>query len=290
MITASEPKIQAISLMVVNCFFAAAIPVIVKFTGGKFALASLMAAYHLVATILSAIWVIMRKESFVTNILPLHLIRSALTTLAYFLYFYSVKITSLANAVAIGHTDAILTCLFACILLKEKLSRIEIINLFLSFIGVLMIAKPNAEIVNIGAILTLISANAWALSNILTKVMSKHDSVILQVFYSNLLTFIFSGIVAIYNEEQVADLYNMNIIFALILGIMMMIQYSALFMALKITKAGIIMPFFAIGVVFGDIFGYAFFDELQDPWECAGTLLIIGMSIYQIISIRAGKI
>ncbi|MGV2433136.1 MAG UNVERIFIED_CONTAM: EamA family transporter [Rickettsiaceae bacterium] len=106
--------------MVFNCLIAASVPIIIKYTSNDFALSSIVAAYHLIATILSIVIILYCKISVKTRFLHLHMLRSVLSTSAYFLYFYALSITSIANAIALAHTDAILTCLFASFFFKRK--------------------------------------------------------------------------------------------------------------------------------------------------------------------------
>jgi len=261
---------------------------IVKYSSPYFDLSILISSYHLVATILVAIIIIYFGYSIKTKILYLHFVRSLLGVIAYFLYFHALSITSMANVIALGYTDAILTCLFSYIFLKEHMDKTHIINLILSFIGALMIIKPNAHILNIGALLACISAVLWALSNVIIKIIGKEDKAYLQLFYSNLFTFVLAGIVAIY-QGNILDIVVpiMHYHWIILLAIMVSIQSFALFKSLNLAKAGIVMPFFIVSVVFVHIYGYVFFGEVQDSEEMVGTILVILVGIVQVFRLRS---
>gem|GEM_PF-6560398 len=277
--------------MVLNCFMAASVLSIVKYSSPHFDLSILLSSYHLVATIIVAIMMVYFRYSIKTKILYLHFLRSLLGVIAYFLYFHALSITSMANVVALGYTDSILTCMFSYILLKEHLDKTHLINLALSFIGALMIIKPNTHIMNIGALMAGISAVLWALSNVIIKIISKEDAAYLQLFYSNLFTFIFAGIIVIYKGKMsyiTAPITHSHSI--LLLAIMASIQSFALFKSLSLVKAGIVMPFFIVSVIFVQIYGYIFFGEIQDRTEIAGTILVILVGLIQVFRIKRNTI
>lgn len=279
-------KLIAISWMVFNCILAAAVPVIIKFTHGDFALSALMAGYNLISTIITICWVHLLGCGFKTSKFHLHFIRCLLATAAYFIYFHAINLTSLANAVAMGYTDAVLTCLFSYILLKEHIHRIDLINLSLSSIGAIIIIKPDSDIVNIGALLAGVSATLWAFSNVVTKVIAKTDSVFTQLFYSNFLMFLFFSCIAIWEGKVNEIVTYENSSWILILGIMACLQSFALFKALNLARASVIMPFFVVTVISGNLFGYIFFREVQGFREMIGTIFVIFVGIYQVVHIR----
>jgi len=280
-------KLRAIAWMVLNCFMAATVLAVVKHTSPYFELSVLISSYHLVATILVAIIIIYCGYSVKTEILYLHFVRSLLGVIAYFLYFYALSITSMANVMALGYTDAILTCVFSYFFLKEPLSKTHIINLILSLVGALMIIKPNAHIFNLGALLAGVSAILWALSNVIIKIIGKHDEPHIQLFYSNLFMFIFAAIVTVCqgNIGFIGDAtahYN----WIIILAIMASIQSFALFKSLRLAHTGIVMPFFILSIVFVHVYGYIFFNEVQDNIEMLGTIFVVIVGLRQILRVK----
>jgi drug/metabolite transporter (DMT)-like permease len=286
----AQNKLLAVSLMVFNCFCGATIPAVIKYTNNVYSNVSLMAGYYFIATVISVAHIYFSKQSFKSEVIPLHFFRSIITTSAYLLYFLGVSMTSLANAISVGHLDAILTCIFCYIFLKEALYKIDIVNLLLSFIGAMLILKPGGDVLNMGAALALISAILWAGSNVIIKIIARKDSTALQVFYSNFFTFLLCLSLSIYLEkvDEIMEVKAINWI--IILAVLINLQNYALFKALNMTRVSVIMPFFAFAVIFGDIIGYSFFGESQDIYEIIGTSLVITVSIFQIISIRLGRV
>lgn len=285
-----DQKMLAVGLMIFNCLISAVIPAVMKFTNEHYTGVGLMAGYYFLATIISAVQVMISGQSFKTDIAHLHFIRSSMTTIAYLLYFLGVSMTTLANTISVGHLDGILTCIFCFIFLREAIFKIDVINLALSFLGAMLILKPTNDIINMGALLALCSAILWAGANVIIKIIARKDSLSLQVFYSNLFTFLICLTISSYTGTVYEILEFGALRWVAILAFLIIVQNYAFFKSLSLARVSIIMPFFAFAVIFGDIIGYLFFEEDQDFYEILGTIMIIAVSIYQIISIRKGRV
>lgn len=277
--------------MVLNCFMAASVLAIVKYSSPDFSLGTLLSSYHFIATILTVVVIIYMGGGFKSNILHLHFLRSLCSTLAYFLYFHALSITSMANVIALGYTDAILTCLFSYLFLKEPLGRAQIINLVLSLIGAFLIIRPDIHIFNTGALLAGISAILWAISNVMIKIIGKIDKEHVQLFYSNLFMFLLAGMVAIWEGkifEGSGDSFShifTHCHWIILLAVFSSIQAFALFKSLMLATTGVVMPFFIVSVLFVHFYGYMFFGETQTILEIFGTLLIIIVGVVQILKL-----
>ncbi len=281
-----DKRLQAILWMVCNCFMAASVLATIKYSSPAFTFSSLIASYYCVAAIITIISSIYSCNSLKTKYIFWHFLRSVMNVIAYFLYFHALTMTSIANVIALGYTDGILTCLFSYIILKESVTKTQIINLALSFIGAGMIISPNSDILNWGGVLAAMSAILWALSNIITKKLSVTDTTTTQLFYLNFFTFFIALAVAVYDGSIYELDIAKNYIVLLMLGLMVFIQFLALFKSLGMAKTGVVMPFFVVSVVFVHIYGYFFFGESQSFIELIGTLLVVLISAYQIIGLN----
>lgn len=257
----------------------------IKYAVSSFTVSNLISHYYLIATIITFLATIYFKNTLKTQHVFLHLARSMMNVIAYFLYFYALSMTSIANVIALGYTDGILTCLFSFLILKESLTKAQIINLFLSFIGALMIIRPDAHILNWGGILAGISAILWAFANIIVKKLATTDSPMTQLFYSNFFTFLIALLVSVYDGSIHEKVAAIDYLWFILLGFMVSIQFFALFKSLGMANTGVVMPFFILSVIFVHIYGYLFFGETQNFIESIGTILVIAVSFYQILSL-----
>ncbi len=59
------------------------------------------------------------------------------------LEFYGISLINLSDASVICNINPIISCIMACIFLKEKIMVSDIINIIVSFIGILLIIRPK---------------------------------------------------------------------------------------------------------------------------------------------------
>lgn len=90
-------------------------------------------------------------------------------------FFLSLKFTTATNSSLIGAINPIVTTVLACIFLKEKVNRKNIIGILMSLLGVILITtNGNLSLLlslkfNIGDILMIIAVICWASYGILSK-------------------------------------------------------------------------------------------------------------------------
>ena len=73
------------------------------------------------------------------------------------LYFIATKYLPTAEAAILQKSSPFFVVVFAAILLKEKVTKIDVISLLLAFVGVAIITKPTGDF-NIYSIVAFLSA------------------------------------------------------------------------------------------------------------------------------------
>jgi len=115
---------------------------------------------------------------------------SFLNALRIFLWQFAYLHTSIGNAVIILYTWPIFTVLFGPILIKEKLTRRNLILVLIAFIGIVIIfSNKNFSLQNkdfLGMISMLGAAVLGAITTILLKSQLKHYSKTETIFYQNI--------------------------------------------------------------------------------------------------------
>lgn len=113
-------------------------------------------------------------------------------TLNWLLFFYAVKLTTIANAVLLTYTAPIFVALMAPIFLKEKLERATVISLIIAAVGIILIVSPHklslAATSSIGLLCALGSAITYAILVIASKFLVKHFHIAIYMFYQSLIT------------------------------------------------------------------------------------------------------
>ena len=88
------------------------------------------------------------------------------------LFLGGLKLTTATNAILIGKTEAVVTSLFAVYLLREKITKHQIIGAVIMFFGILIIATNNFGLglkLRYGDLLIFISGPVYGLGTVLFK-------------------------------------------------------------------------------------------------------------------------
>ncbi|MCF6271804.1 MAG: DMT family transporter [Rhodobacteraceae bacterium] len=115
-----------------------------------------------------------------------HLIRSIVHFTGQNLWLYAVAIIPLAQLVALEFTNPLWVALLAPLLLGERLTRQKFIIVIMGFIGVLIVARPGVEPLNLGHLAAILAAIGFALTNIATRRIMRHDTVLTLLFWMTL--------------------------------------------------------------------------------------------------------
>ncbi len=115
-----------------------------------------------------------------------HFLRSIVHYTGQNLWFFAIATIPLAQLIALEFTNPLWVALLAPLLLGEDLTRNKILIVLLGFTGVMIVARPGVEPVNLGHIAGLVSAMGFALTNILTRKITRHDSVLAVLFWMTL--------------------------------------------------------------------------------------------------------
>ena len=106
----------------------------------------------------------------------LQLGRAAMLTTSNLCFFYAVTFIPLAKASAISLTTPIIVALLAWPFLRERTTALRVAAMLAGFAGVLIIIRPGGEVFHIASILVVVSASAYAVYQILTRLVAPYDS------------------------------------------------------------------------------------------------------------------
>ena len=104
-------------------------------------------------------------------------------------YFIAIKSLSIASAVLLLYSSAIWIVIFSHFILKEKLTKRTWFALFIAFLGVILVLKPDKFLLSeslIGSFSGLLAGVGFGLVYVLSKTFKKYDKVSL-TFWQNLI-------------------------------------------------------------------------------------------------------
>lgn len=113
----------------------------------------------------------------------LHAVRNVFHFAGQNLWFYGLIMIPLSQLVALEFTLPIWVALMAPLLLGERLTLTKLVVVFLGFVGVLVVAQPGSQALNIGHLAGILAAVGFAINLIFTRKIMRHDGVLVVLFW-----------------------------------------------------------------------------------------------------------
>lgn len=250
-----------------------------------------------------------------TNRIWLHLTRGCLSVSGSLSMFYAIKHIGLSDVTAVAYLEQIVMIIIGIFYFKEQASKTKIGVIIASFIGALLIIKPdyvwyalapltgaqieiNTEI-NSFYVFVFMAIAFWSLNSTVIKVLGKTEKTKVQLFYVMLFSCIIAFPVAFMEWDVVTKvgvielkyphtlmsfddlgLTYKNAFYISVLALCYFLHVIGHFKALKHAELSIVIPFEYSRLVFAGILGYIFFNEVPVLASYYGYVLIIGAGLF----------
>jgi S-adenosylmethionine uptake transporter len=219
-----------------------------------------------------------KRKAFSTQRMGFYVIRGTLLLGGLALWCYGLKTTPIAVASSIDFIIPIITMLMAIPLLREHISRNRWIAAIVGFLGVWIVINPGKDAFPFfPAMLMVLSANMFALLDILNKKYLLEEGVLTMLFYTALWTMSLSIGPAVRVWVPI-PLFSMLLFFLLGCGANLILY--CILKAFEQAEVSAIVPFRYIELIIAAIFGYTFFHECLSRRTLLGAFIIVTGSIY----------
>ncbi len=212
-----------------------------------------------------------------TNRLGLHVTRALVGFVAMVLWFSSVALLPLAEAVSLNFTVPLFATLGAALILGEVVRARRWTATIVGFLGVLVIVRPGMEEVTLVTMLPVLAAVFMAITVLMVKALSDSEDPTLMVFYMNLLLTPISLVPALF-VWQWPDLMTLGIM--MVIGVLAVVAHLMMYQSFARADASAVVPFQYAQLPFVALIGYFAFAELPDLWTLAGAVIIAASATY----------
>ena len=149
-----------------------------------------------------------------------------------------------------------------------------IVSIFIGFIGVLIIVRPNIEIINLGVVAAAFSAVAFALTNIYTRKLTKTESTLTIIFFLTSIQLLF-GFATSFIDGKL-DLPSIETIpWIFVLGLGGIVAHYCITTALTYSSPSVLAPIDLFRLPIAVLIGIIFYSESVDIYIYIGSLLIV---------------
>ncbi|TKA97197.1 DMT family transporter [Cereibacter changlensis] len=175
-----------------------------------------------------------------TDRLGQHLLRNLFHFTGQNLWFYALALIPLAQLIALEFTSPIWVILLGPIFLAERITRVRAFCALLGFTGILIVARPDFGHVDLGVLAAAGSAIGFAGSIIMTKALTRGESIVSILFWLTLMQLCF-GLICALVDGQIALPTAETLPWLVIIGFCGVTAHMCLTMALSLASANIVV-------------------------------------------------
>lgn len=217
-----------------------------------------------------------------TSHIRLHLIRNLFHFAGQNLWFAALVMIPIAQVFAIEFTSPIWILLLSPALLNERMTRGRALTAVVGFIGILIVTRPSLETLNLGIFLVALASICFALTSLLTRRLTRTQSIASILFYLTVLQAIFGTVMSGYDGD--ITLPSMAIVPSVIaVGIAGLAAHSCLTRALSLAPAASVMPIDFARLPIIAVVGYLLYNESIDIYVFIGAALIFGANYLNLL-------
>ncbi len=218
-------------------------------------------------------------ESFKTKNYRYQILRAFIAALSVPLYIYAYWSLPLADAYAVSYVAPLFMAIFAIPILGEKVSSHAWIAISVGFLGVLVMMRPGSAVLSLGGFSAFSAGSVFALSLVMSRMLSKTETNISITAWFMLACFIMSSVFMpfVWIETTLYDWF----LFA-VLGLVGCGALYTITFALSLAPASIIGPLDYLLLVFGAVFGYYIWGDIPDEYVVLGAFILVGSGLYLI--------
>ena len=214
---------------------------------------------------------------------PVQILRNLFHFAGQNLWFFAITVIPLAQVFALEFTSPIWVLILSPLFLGERLTRPRAIAAILGFIGILIVTRPGASPINAGIIAGAIAAICFAFTGILTKRLTRNESLTCILAYLTLTQLVFGLICAGYDGDIALPTLQSAPLLAMV-GLAGLVAHFCLTKALSIAPATVVIPIDFTRLPIIAIVGMVMFGEMLDIWVFIGAALIFAGNYYNITS------
>jgi drug/metabolite transporter (DMT)-like permease len=216
-----------------------------------------------------------------TERLGLHALRNLSHFAGQNLWFLAITLIPLAQVVALEFTSPIWVLLLSPLILGERMTLVRILGVCLGFIGVLIVVRPSVETLSPGVLAAALAAIGFAGSLMLTKRLTRTESITCILFYLTTMQAVFGLICAGYDAEM--HWPSVQVMWWVVLiGFAGLAAHFCLTQALRLAPAMVIVPIDFARIPLIATIGAVVYAESLDIYVIVGAAVIFAANYLNI--------
>lgn len=202
-----------------------------------------------------------------------HLVRNLFHFTGQNLWFYAVAVIPLAQVFALEFTSPLWVAILAPLILGEKMTRMRGFAAIMGFLGILVVARPSVATFEFGLVTAAAAALFFALTNMLTKKLTRDNSIASILFFLTTLQLIL-GLLAAGYDFDIATPTWASLPYLVMVGCAGLLAHFCLTNALSIAPATVVVPLDFARLPVIAIVAMLLYAEALDVWVFVGAGII----------------
>ena len=149
--------------------------------------------------------------------------------------------------------------------------------IFTGFIGVIIILRPNTNVITEGSIFAIVGAIMFAVYLILTRYVSRSDTAITSFFWTGIGGTVTMSLISLFIWD---DILKEDYLWLLLMCVLSAGSHFMMVKTLQVAEASVVQPFSYLQLVFGSIIGVTIFSESIDLMIIMGAMIVIGSGLF----------
>ncbi len=217
-----------------------------------------------------------------------HMMRNAAHFTGQNLWFFAITLAPLAQVFALEFTSPLWAMFLAPFLLSERITKLQLTAALIGFTGVLMVTRPGVGEMSLGVPAAAASAVFFALTGLLTKRLTKVESVASIMFWLTLMQLVL-GVMGVGYDGDVVWPTAQTWPWLVLIGMGGVCAHFCLSSALALSPIAVVMPIDFTRLPAIAIVGAVLYSEALDAWIICGAAIIFIGNYMNIMSARLQK-
>lgn len=207
----------------------------------------------------------------------LQLGRAATLTTSNLCFFFAITLIPLAKASAVSLAAPLIVALLAWPLLRERTTPLRVAAVLVGFAGVLVVIRPGGEVFHPASLLVLVSATAYGIYQILTRMVAPFDSPATSALWAPLTGAFLLMLAQPWVWENPRSVGDCALFLAC--GTLGAVGHYLVAQSLRFAPANIASPFQYLQLLAAVGVGYVLFDNWPDAltWLGGGIIVSAGL-------------
>ena len=212
-----------------------------------------------------------------TSRVGLQLMRGAALLGSSLFFITGLRYLPIAEASATGFVAPLFVTALSIVFLSEKVGVRRWLATATGLLGVLIILRPGTGAFHAAAFFPIISALAWAVTLIMTRMMSGREHAITIMTYSSIAGVAILSVLVPF--VWVAPSWQ-AVMFGILIGVASTAGQWIVVLAFRYADASVLAPFSYTQLVWVSTLGFLIFGEVPDAWTVVGAAFIVASGLY----------